>query len=122
MLADTGEDQIGRNRCGLVKADLASFALDVVFAGKGKPDKDLHRRLGYNAAASVGKNKVLFFTRVVTFVKIVFETNFVFFKSFSVIREYYGLFYIIIFCFNRLSFLAFTNNSKNLCPFDIGER
>ena len=46
VLADIGEDQIGRDRGRLVEADLAPFALDVVFAGKGKAAIGRHRRLG----------------------------------------------------------------------------
>ncbi len=37
VLADIGEDQIGRDRRGLVEASLAPFALDVVFLREGKP-------------------------------------------------------------------------------------
>ncbi len=36
VLADIGEDQVGRDRGRLVEADLAPFALDVVFAGEGE--------------------------------------------------------------------------------------
>ena len=46
VLADIGEDQIGRDRGRLVEADLAPFALNVVFAGKGKAAIGRHRRLG----------------------------------------------------------------------------
>ena len=46
MLPDISEDQIGRDRCGLVEADLAPFALDVVFLSKGEAAVGLHRRLG----------------------------------------------------------------------------
>src|SRR5215471_6345374 len=46
VLTDIGEDQVGRDRGGLVEADLAPFALDVVFAGKGKAAIGRHRRLG----------------------------------------------------------------------------
>jgi len=46
VLADIGEDQIGRDRCGLVEAGLAPFAPDVIFAGEGEAVIGLHRRLG----------------------------------------------------------------------------
>jgi hypothetical protein len=36
VLADIGENQIGRDRRVLVVADLAPFALDVVLMGKGE--------------------------------------------------------------------------------------
>jgi antitoxin HicB len=36
VLADIGEDQVGRDRGGLVEADFAPLALDVVFAGEGE--------------------------------------------------------------------------------------
>src|ERR1700730_5425472 len=46
VLADIGEDQIGRDRGGLVEAHLAPLALDVVLAGKGEAAIGGERRLG----------------------------------------------------------------------------
>jgi hypothetical protein len=40
VLADIGEDQVGRDRRGLVEADLAPFALDVVFFGERETKLD----------------------------------------------------------------------------------
>ena len=46
MLADISEDQVGRDRGGLVEADLAPFALDVVFLGEGEAAIGRECRLG----------------------------------------------------------------------------
>jgi hypothetical protein len=46
VLADIGEDQVGRDRCGLVDAHLAPFAFDVVFLGEGEAVEHLEHRTG----------------------------------------------------------------------------
>jgi hypothetical protein len=46
VLAEIGEDQIGRDRGGLVEAGLAPFALDVVFSGEGEAAIGRERCLG----------------------------------------------------------------------------
>jgi hypothetical protein len=38
VLADIGEDQVGRDRGGLVEAGLAPFALDVASLANAKPN------------------------------------------------------------------------------------
>ena len=46
VLADIGEDQVGRDRRGLVEPHFAPFALDVVFLGEGEAAIGLERRVG----------------------------------------------------------------------------